>query len=135
LARENEITMNREAGRRVEYEPGQLGELSGFTCPDCNGSLVEMEEGRFRCRVGHAWSADALLEAQGSAWERALWAAVRTLDEKVSLSRRMAEYARERGNARLTERHLANAEEAVAAAEVLRRHLTARPADTRLEAP
>jgi two-component system, chemotaxis family, protein-glutamate methylesterase/glutaminase len=39
-----------------------------------------MESARYRCRVGHAWTADALLEA------RALLAAVRTLDEKAGLA-------------------------------------------------
>ncbi|MFL6140626.1 MAG: chemotaxis protein CheB [Labedaea sp.] len=139
LALENEITMNPAANQRVEYAPGQLGDISGFTCPDCSGSLVEVEPRRFRCRVGHAWTGNALLEAQDSAWERALWAAVRTLDEKVSLARRMAEYARERGNGRLAERYLADAGESGAAAEVLRRHLTtepsARSADTRSATP
>jgi two-component system chemotaxis response regulator CheB len=84
-----------------------------------------MEPDRFRCRVGHAWTADALLEAQGSAWERALWAAVRTLDEKVSLAQRMAGYARDRGSERRAERYRQDAREAADAADVLRRYLTA----------
>jgi len=123
LTLENEITMNRETG----YPPGRgrLGDMSGFTCPDCNGTLVEMEPTRFRCRVGHAWTADALLDAQTSAWERALWAAVRTLDEKVSLGRRMATFARERGSDRLSQRYERDVEEAESAAGVLRRYLTA----------
>lgn len=125
LTLENMITMNVESGQRVEHDPGLLGRFSGLTCPDCQGALVEMEPSRFRCRVGHAWTADALLEAQGSAWERALWAALRTLDEKVSLSRRMLEYARDRGNARLAERYRRDGDEAAAAADVLRHYLTA----------
>jgi two-component system chemotaxis response regulator CheB len=124
LSMENEITMNLEAGHPTEQEPGRLGVMSGLTCPDCDGTLVEMEPARFRCRVGHAWTADALLEAQTSAWERALWAAVRTLDEKVSLGRRMADFARQRGSDRLSTRYLHDVEEASAAADVLRRYLT-----------
>jgi two-component system chemotaxis response regulator CheB len=131
LTLENMITMNVESGQRVEHDPGLLGSISAFTCPDCNGALVEMEPARFRCRVGHAWTADALLEAQGSAWERALWAALRTLDEKVALASRMLEYASRRGNTRLAERYRGDGEEVAAAAEVLRRYLTAGPKATK----
>jgi two-component system chemotaxis response regulator CheB len=83
-----------------------------------------MAPARFRCRVGHAWTAEALLEAQGSAWERALWAAVRALDEKALLGRRMVGYAQERGSSVFTKRYQQAADEAASAAEVLRRSLT-----------
>jgi two-component system chemotaxis response regulator CheB len=102
------------------------GWQSSFSCPDCQGVLVEVEPGRYRCEVGHAWTADALLEAQGSAWERALWAALRTLDEKVRLGQRMAGQARARGSDTLADRYLASADEAEGAAEILRSYLTGR---------
>ena len=35
---------------------------------------------RYRCRVGHAYSEDAMVEAQGSAVEGALWAALEILE-------------------------------------------------------
>lgn len=124
LTLENEITMNGESGQHTESEPSRLGSVSTFTCPDCQGALIEMETGRYRCRVGHAWTADALLEAQGSAWERALWAALRTLEEKIELSRRMAASASQRDHARLAERYQHECGEAEAAAEVLRNYLT-----------
>jgi two-component system chemotaxis response regulator CheB len=98
--------------------------MSGFTCPDCDGSLIEISPGsRYRCRVGHAWTGEALLDAQGLAWERALGAAVRTLDEKAALSRRMADQARERGSAGLAARYDLHAAEALEAAELLREPL------------
>src|SRR5262249_18832361 len=46
----------------------ELGKLANVTCPDCNGNLWEIEDGdhvRFRCRVGHAYSEDTLVAAQG----------------------------------------------------------------------
>ena len=98
--------------------------MSGFTCPDCDGALVEISPGtRYRCRVGHAWTGEALLDAQGLAWERALAAAIRTLDEKAALSRRMADQARERGSKGLASRYDLHAAEALEAAALLREPL------------
>jgi two-component system chemotaxis response regulator CheB len=113
-----------DSSAQVGHDPERLGRMSGFTCPDCDGSLVEMVPGsRYRCRVGHAWTAEALLDAQGMAWERALWAAIRTLDEKAALSRRMADQARERGSTGLAVRYDLRAEEALEAAALLREPL------------
>src|SRR5262252_6098153 len=39
------------------------GSPSAFACPECHGVLWELEQGqllRFRCRLGHAYTADAL---------------------------------------------------------------------------
>jgi two-component system chemotaxis response regulator CheB len=96
------------------------GTPSVFGCPDCGGTLWELqEEGllRFRCRIGHGFSAESLLTGQSEALEDALWAALRGLEENAALAQRMAARARERnfrqsaeifeGRARTAERQAA----------------------------
>ncbi|NMG21342.1 chemotaxis protein CheB [Brasilonema bromeliae] len=75
------------------------GKPSTFGCPDCGGTLWDLSDGnllRFKCRTGHAYSAETLLAKQSDALEDALWVALRALEEKASLSRRMAERMRDR---------------------------------------
>ena len=96
----------------------KIGKLSAFTCPDCSGALWELRDGdllRFRCHVGHAFSAESLMANQSEELENALWAALRSLEENAALSRRLAARARERNhtvsvtqfeeNARRVEQH------------------------------
>jgi two-component system, chemotaxis family, protein-glutamate methylesterase/glutaminase len=68
------------------------GTPSAFACPDCHGSLWELHEGdliRFRCRTGHAFSADTVAAAMDEEVERALWAALRSMEEKGALARKL----------------------------------------------
>lgn len=70
----------------------KAGEPSAFACPECHGVMWEVEEGellRFRCRVGHAYTAEVLRTALSDSVEEALWAAMRTLEEKAALLMRI----------------------------------------------
>ncbi len=72
----------------------RAGEPSAFACPECGGVLWEMDQSgllRFRCRVGHAYTAAHLDADQRQAIETALWSALRALEENASLYRRIAE--------------------------------------------
>ena len=80
----------------TDFDTDDLGSPSGYTCPDCNGSLHRSAKGNFRCHVGHAWTADALLAARDGEVEGALWVALRSLQEKAKLSRRLADQSRAR---------------------------------------
>jgi len=85
------------AALRGDDRPGRP---SGLVCPECGGVLWESETGgllHFRCHVGHAYGADSLLAAKSGALEGALWGAVRALEEKAELLRRLAGISRERG--------------------------------------
>ena len=91
---------------RIENPADHPGVLAPFGCPDCGGTLWELREGelvRFRCRVGHAWTSDALLARQTETLDAALWTALRALEESASLNEQLADRARRRGNARLAE--------------------------------
>jgi two-component system chemotaxis response regulator CheB len=105
-------------------EPGSLhGQPSGFTCPDCGGGLWELSEGRlmrYRCRTGHAFSPESLLDTQGRSREAAMWAALRSLEEMADLARRMEARMHERGLHYAEGRYGARAAEAERHAAVLR---------------
>ncbi len=75
-----------------------VGKPSVYSCPECGGVLREIQDGkllRFRCRVGHAFSAENVLAEQSEALDKALWVAMRTLEEKVELLQRLAGQVRE----------------------------------------
>jgi two-component system chemotaxis response regulator CheB len=55
----------------------KLGQPFTFTCPECDGPLWEIRDEevlRFRCRVGHAYTAENMLAEKSEALEGALWA-------------------------------------------------------------
>ena len=67
---------------------------SGLTCPECHGSLWELDDSgslRYECRIGHAYSIEALLAHQGESVEAALWSAVNSLQERAATFRRLAD--------------------------------------------
>jgi two-component system chemotaxis response regulator CheB len=99
-----------------------------YGCPSCGGGLFEMEnwrQPRYRCRVGHAWSPESLIQEQAVATEGALWTALRALEEKSALSRRMA--GRDQRGSR---RFAGMAEDAENAGRLIRELLTRLAAST-----
>lgn len=116
---ENRIAMT--ARFSASFDSQELGPASGYTCPDCNGSLAAIGDGHFRCRVGHAWTADALLSARDREVEGALWVALRSLQEKAKLARQLADTV---GPGPLHRRYSAQADETERALHVLGERLT-----------
>jgi two-component system chemotaxis response regulator CheB len=116
----------------AELRPGAIfpeeppGVPAGLTCPECLGSLYEIQDGqvvRYRCRVGHGYGNDTLLAEQGSKVERALWTALQVLNERSALARRSAERMEGRGSnavaARFREMAAESDRQASALSEVL----------------
>jgi two-component system chemotaxis response regulator CheB len=103
-------------------EVAEVARPSGFNCPDCDGNLYALDPvgNRYRCRVGHAWTSHALLHQQGIGVERALWTALRALEEKRDLAERMRSDAQAAGRSRTAARYAEHVAEASHAADVLR---------------
>ncbi|MFN6464573.1 MAG: chemotaxis protein CheB [Nostoc sp. DedVER02] len=120
----------------VENEAKRPGKPSTYGCPDCGGILWEVEEGnllRFRCRTGHAFSAETLLATQSDKLEDALWIAFRALEEKASLSYRMASRMEARNQTRAAQRCKEEAESARQRSAIIREVLLKVDANTDID--
>jgi two-component system chemotaxis response regulator CheB len=108
-----------------------IGNMSGLSCPECHGPLWEMRGGgpiRFRCHVGHAFTAEAALERQNEEIERALWMAFRILRDRGALARRAAEEAQRSNRPGLARMWIERIDEVDRHADALRTVLS-RPPD------
>jgi two-component system chemotaxis response regulator CheB len=115
-----------QAGTAAVEEGPLPGPPSALTCPECGGAIwesMDRELVRSRCHVGHAYTADSMAGAQASVVEAALWTAVRALEEKAELSRRLAERSRKRGMERLARRFEAAVENAELGSNAVRQLL------------
>lgn len=97
--------------------------LTEFTCPECGGTLFLDGEHplRFRCRVGHTFSSEALTLGKQDAVESALWAAVVALEERADVARRLLRRLDPGRSERLRRRYEGEIEQAERGATTLRR--------------
>jgi two-component system chemotaxis response regulator CheB len=127
-----EATLATQELATMELEE-KLGEQSPFTCPECNGSLWEINDGsmlRYRCHVGHAFTAETILSGQAAEVDRMLETLLRTHQERAALVRRLAQKERKHRNGSLAEQFEARALEYEHDAEVVRRLARHRRFDT-----
>lgn len=106
----------------------QIGRPARYGCPECHGTLWQIEDGelvRFRCRVGHAYTAESMLSVHSESVEKALYAALRALEESASLSRQLARNAQQRGLVSMVTRLDDRAAETEEQAALVRNLLTA----------
>jgi two-component system chemotaxis response regulator CheB len=120
--------MNEEKKELVEppqwiKEPPPSERQISLACPECSGALYEERQGNaahFMCHVGHSFSPQSLSEAHKEALERALWAAVRTLNERVTMHRQFLRRQRNAGEEELFKRFEESAASAERDVELLR---------------
>ncbi|HET7034950.1 MAG TPA: chemotaxis protein CheB [Thermomicrobiaceae bacterium] len=113
-------------GELETFDMNQFGRLTSLTCPECSGPIWELHEGelvRYRCRVGHTFLTDDMIEARSEQIEQQLWAAINQLEENEALALRLAENARSRGYARAAASFEEKATAARERAALLRRAL------------
>lgn len=70
-----------------------LGTLVPYNCPNCGGTLWEMEKAevqRFRCHTGHSYTAATLFSTQTEKIEETLWICLRMFEERRNLLRGMS---------------------------------------------
>ena len=89
LMREVEISQGVLQGFEANI---QRGKSSGYSCPECGGPLWEQQKGErlhFRCHTGHGFSRAALEQEQQLGIEKALYSALRILEERARLLRNL----------------------------------------------
>jgi len=87
-------------------EMDRIGRRSVLACPDCHGVMWEIDEGelvRYRCHVGHAYSAELMSLALDENLTRALSSALRALDERIAIAKKLQKQASDAGRTRIAE--------------------------------
>ena len=123
--RELELEIQIAAGPYLGTEALRgVAQPSTLTCPDCHGVLSEVKgEGplRYRCQIGHAYTAQAAMAAQQPQVDEALRIALRMMEERHTLVQRMAQDARATGRTAVADLYERRAEEYRRHAATLRR--------------
>lgn len=103
----NDVIIESQIAERVvvDYDHiKQLGEKSIYACPDCGGGLwdITKDDGqgkvvRYRCHIGHSYSEKDLVIKQGEIFEATLWTALRIMEERRNLLKKMADEHAKKG--------------------------------------
>ncbi len=70
----------------------KLADTSVFACPDCGGNLWTMKDDtikRYRCHIGHAYTEKDLIVKQSETASATLWVALRMMEERKHLLKKM----------------------------------------------
>ena len=104
----NDIILESQIAERVvvDYDiVKQLGEKSIYACPDCGGGLWDISQGgegksmmdRYRCHIGHSYSEKDLIIKQGEIFESTLWTALRIMEERRNLLKKVGDAHAKKG--------------------------------------
>lgn len=94
----------------------EIGTPVAHSCPSCGGPLWQIGDNsllRYRCHVGHGFTSSTLVEEQSEATEKALWIALRTLEERSRLLKNMSDRYSKRGVTSLAKVHQERSQEAL----------------------
>lgn len=86
-----EVGILTHLGRRMDGE-GDKEKDYNLSCPSCGGPLEEMKDEantHYYCRIGHSFNMQSLDEGQKHQLEETLWVALRVLDERLALLKKM----------------------------------------------
>jgi two-component system chemotaxis response regulator CheB len=112
-------------GERVDADVlKRFADPAALTCPSCGGVLSKVRAGgplRFRCQVGHAYSADILAKEQEGRVDEALRVALRIIEERAELVARMSDEGLQTGRRAVAEMYQARADEYRQYADTLRK--------------
>lgn len=75
-------------GQNMKEKEGEMP----VSCPSCGGPLTVMEDEvlvHYRCRTGHSYTMESLEKGQDHQLEETLWIALRVLDERLALLKKM----------------------------------------------
>jgi two-component system chemotaxis response regulator CheB len=112
-----------KSGRSSMNEMDGLGRRSVLACPDCGGVMWEIDEGevtRYRCHVGHTYTDDLMSLALDDSLRRALASALRALEEREALARKLHRQAINSGHRLLAENWADKAREFARETHVIR---------------
>jgi two-component system chemotaxis response regulator CheB len=119
IALEVEIALGRPLDSRLLE---QIATPSTFPCPACGGVLSEIRRSpplRYRCQVGHAYTGEVLAKDDGL--DEAIGVALRIVDQRATLTERLAEDARQSGRRASAAEFVERSEELRGYADTLRR--------------
>ncbi|TRW23695.1 chemotaxis protein CheB [Flavobacterium zepuense] len=107
------------------YDRGSLkiGELSPYTCPECQGVLSKITDGdltRYRCHTGHAYSVDTLLASITEKIEGSLYNAMAAIEESMMLLNHIGDHLSEVNHPQLAALYFKKAKDAELRADLLR---------------
>lgn len=113
------------AGERIDSDVlRRIADPAALTCPHCSGVLSKVRDAkplRFRCQVGHAYTAEVVAKEQENAVDEALRVALRIIEERAELVARMAQDGRNSGRPAVADMYDDRAAEYRGYAETIRR--------------
>ncbi len=118
----NDVIIESQIAERVVVDYNnvmQLGEKSIYACPDCGGGLWNINKGgegqgktdRYRCHIGHSYSEKDLVVKQEEVFESTLWTALRIMEERKTLLKKMEDDHAKRGFSTLSKNYKEKADD------------------------